>query len=271
MDIVLALALAFAQLAAALGLAVPSWRRPIAVALLLVALAATATGLFGPAERSLTTEHTYAGFEGAALEVSVVPFPTGTVTAPGWQWPLPFLAFAAFWALTLTILRDRRPGGYAMPILFGWTGLAAWLGMQLLAAPAAVVQPIGIDRALWPAGLAMALLAARTAKSLAGLFLGISVGVMITRLPAALFSKYASDTQFGTSLDISSIRDIVNPLTQMQFDPRLVPGSADQQFWLIWAEHLIAYPAFYTMSVAGIAFAAYMFHKHGPETDASAR
>ncbi len=264
MELLLALLLVLAFLLAALGLALPPWRRPAAISLLAIAALALAHGLLGPAERTLVTEHGYAGFEGAALEVSVVAFETSTFTAPGWQWPLPFLAFAALWATVLILLGDRRPAnGYVLPILFAWTGIATWLGMQACAAPAAVVQPVGIDRVLWPAGLAMALLVARHASSLASLFLGLSLATVAARLPAALFSKYASDHQLGTSLDISSIRDIVNPLTQLQFNPRLVPGSGEQQFWLIWLEHVIAYPAFYTLSVAGIAFAAYMFHKHG--------
>lgn len=264
MEILLALALVLALLLGALALAVPALRKIAATVLVVVALVAVGLGLSGPAERTLTTVHHYAGFEGAALEVSVVAFPTGTVTAPGWQWPLPFAAFAAVWAAGLLSLGQRLPkNGFVLPLLFAWTGLAMWLGMQALAAPAELVQPIGIDRILWPAGLAMALLVARYAGSLPVLVLGMSLGTVLARLPAALWSKYASDHQLGTSLDVSSIRNIVNPLTQMQFQPPLELGSGQQQFWLIWAEHVIAYPAFYAMSLGGIAFAAHMFFKHG--------
>lgn len=269
MELTLALLLVCAFLFAGLGLALPDWRRAAAGVLVGVGLVAVLAGVLDPAERTLVTEHSYAGFEGAALEVSVVDFPTSTFTAPGWQWPLPFFAFAALWATALLLLGKRYPAnGYVLPVLLAWSGTAAWLGMQACAAPAAVVQPVGIDRVLWPAGLAMALLVARHAGSLASLFLGLSAATVIARLPAALFSKYASDHQLGTSLDISSIRDIVNPMTQMQFEPRLAPGSGEQQFWLIWLEHVIAYPAFYTLSIAGIAFAAYMFHKHGEPSPA---
>ncbi len=272
MDLLLALLIAAAFLAAALALPFPGLRRAAAAGLGGTALLAVLAGVFGPAERSLTTVHTYAGFEGAAMEISVVAFPTGTVTAPGWQWAMPLVAFAAIWAVVLLQLGGRRLGNaYAAPLAFAWTGTAVWLGMQALAAPSEVVQPIGIDRVLWPAGLAMAFLAARTAGSLAGLFVGLSLGTLAARLPAALFSKYASDHGLGTSLDVSSVRDIVNPLTQMQFEPRLEPGSAAQQFWLIWLKHVIAYPAFYTLSVAGFAFAAYMFEKHGADAGTAAR
>jgi hypothetical protein len=60
------------------------------------------------------------------------------------------------------------------------------------------------------------------------------------------------------------VRDIVNPMTQLQFDPRLQPGSAEQQFWLIWLEHVIVFPALYLLSLTGIAFGVWMFHRHGP-------
>lgn len=66
----------------------------------------------------------------------------------------------------------------------------------------------------------------------------------------------------GTCLDIHTIRDIVNPMTQMQFEPRLAIGSKEQYFWLIWLEHVIFYPAVYVMSLSGIGFGTYMFHKH---------
>ena len=60
-----------------------------------------------------------------------------------------------------------------------------------------------------------------------------------------------------------SARDIVNPMTQMQFDPRLEVGSPEQEFWLIWLEHIIFFPAVYLMSLFGIGFGVYMWHKHG--------
>lgn len=254
----------------ALGLALPLPRlRRLAVAVLLVAATASvAHGLLGPAERTLTTVHGYAGFEATAFEVSMVEFPTGTHTAPGWQWPLPFALFALGWALWLRRLGDATPRGPIRTALaFAWTATATWLLMQVLAAPAALVQPVGIDRFLFPAGLALAILAARTSAGLLPLFVTISAGTIGARLPAALFSKYASDAGIGTCLDISTIVDIVNPMTQMQFDPRLVAGSGAQQFWLIWLEHVIVFPAVYMLSYLGVAFCVYMFHRHGPETE----
>ncbi len=257
-----------AYLALGLALPLPRLRRIATAVLLLCAVASVAHGLFGPPERTLTTVHTYAGFEGHAFEVSMVEFPTGTVTAPGWQWPLPFAAFALGWALCLRRLGDRaprRPIGTALA--FAWTATAAWIAMQMLAAPALLVQPVGIDRFLFPAGLALAILAARSSRGLVPLFVTISAGTIGARLPAALFSKFASDAGFGTGLDISRIVDIVNPMTQVQFEPRLQPGSGAQQFWLIWLEHVLVFPALYLLSFLGVAFGVYMFHTHGPDTE----
>lgn len=251
-----------AYLATALALAVPRWRRVAIAALLAAAAVGLATSL-GGGERSLTTVHTYAGFEGMQQEVSMVSFPTGTVSAPAWQWAACFAAFAAAWAAALWTLRDRPlRSPLVAPLLFAWSATATWLFMQATAAPAAVVQPIGLDRFLWPAGLACSLLVCRRAKTFGGLFLQMGLAVSLARLPAALFSKFASDGRLGTTLDVSSVRDIVNPMTQMQFDPRLQPGSPEQQFWLIWLEHVLFFPAVHMMSLFGIAFGLWLYYRH---------
>ena len=262
MDVLLTLLHLAAYLATALGLAVPRCRRVAIAALLAAAAVGLATSL-GSEERTLTTVHTYAGYEGMQQEISMVSYPTGTVTAPGWQWAACFGAFALAWAATLGLLHDRPlRSPMVAPLLFAWSATAAWLGMQATAAPAAVVQPVGLDRFLWPAGLASALMVCRRAKTFGGLFLQMGLAVSLARLPAALFSKFASDGQLGTTLDVSSVRDIVNPMTQMQFDPRLQPGSPEQQFWLIWLEHVLFFPAVYMMSLFGIAFGLWLYHRH---------
>jgi hypothetical protein len=258
-----------AFLSVALALAVPALRKPALLILVVAAGAGLVLG-FGGGERALTTVHTYAGYEGIAQEVSMVRFPTGTVTAPAWQWPLPFAGFALLWAVGLLQLGTRPlRSALLLPLGLAWSATAAWLGMQMLAAPSEVVQPLGLDRFLWPAGLAAALLAARHARSLLQLFVLIGSSTLLGRLPAALFSKYASDHRLGTCLDVSTVRDIVNPMTQMQFEPRLEAGSSEQQFWLIWLEHVIFFPAVYLMSLFGIAFGAWMFHRHGPATESA--
>ena len=271
MDLLIALCHVAVYLVLAFALALPRLRRPALLALAVAALATVGLGLTGAGAdadgtRSLTTTHSYAGYEGNALEISMVHYPTGTFTAPAWQWPLPFVGFAVLWIAVLLVLGPkplRSP--FALPILLAWSGLSTWLGMQCLAAPADVVQPVGIDRFLWPAGLALALLAAKRANGLLQLFVMVGLGILAARLPAALFSKYASDRALGTGLDVSTIRDIINPLTRMQFPERLASGSDEQQFFLIWLEHLIFFPALYLMSLFGIAFGAHMFHRHGTE------
>ncbi|HEX5054039.1 MAG TPA: hypothetical protein VFZ65_19830 [Planctomycetota bacterium] len=271
MDVLLACLHGAAYATLAFALPMPRARRLAMACLLLAAVASVATGASTSGERTLTTVHTYAGYEGAAQEVSMVSFPTGTVSAPGWQWPLPFAAFAGAWVLVLWFLRQRQPKNpLVLPMLFAWSATAAWLAMQQLAAPGAIVQPIGLDRFLYPAGLALALLAARSARSLLVLFVLLSGSTIAARLPAALFSKYASDHQLGTCLDIHTVRAIVNPMTQLQFDPLLQPGSGEQQFWLIWLEHVIIFPAIYCLSLIGIAFGVYMFHHHGAPPDGAA-
>jgi len=266
MDLLISLSHVLAYLMLALGLALPPLRRAGAFVLICVAILTAGTAFTGEGERTLETVHTYAGFEGASMEVSMVSFPTGTFTAGPWGWCVPFCLFAAFWAAILLALKGRDVvSPWVLPILLAWTGLAVWLGEQFLAAPSALVQPVGIDRFLWPAGLALCLVAAKNCRSLIAVFVTISAGIMISRLPAALFSKYASAAEIGTVLDIHTIRDIVNPMTQMQFEPRLEMGSDKQEFWLIWLEHIIFYPAVYLMSLFGIGFGTYMWHKHSDE------
>ena len=97
----------------------------------------------------------------------MVSFPTGTVTAPAGQWAIPYAGFALLWILILWALRRRElKNPWLLPLLLAWTSFAAWLGMQYLAAPAVVVQPVGLDRFLWPAGLALAQAPNRNTASL---------------------------------------------------------------------------------------------------------
>ncbi|MFN7591276.1 MAG: hypothetical protein ACK501_23345 [Planctomycetota bacterium] len=272
MDVTLTCLHLTAYLVLALALPLPRLRGAATLVLALAAVAGIAAGLMAPGERTLETVHTYAAYDGEkGMEVSMVRFATGTFTAPGWQWPLPFALFAAFWLTVLFGAKDRPLGRpWLWPLLFGWTATAAWLGMQWLAAPGPVVQPIGLDRFLWPAGLAASLLAARTATKALPLFVTVSGTILLARLPAALFSKFASEARLGSCLDVSTVgtspaRTIVNPMTQMQFENPFVANSSEHQFWTIWLEHVIFFPAIHLMSLFGIAFSAWMFHRHGAE------
>jgi len=264
MDLFLSLLHVLAYVLLALALALPRLRRPGMAILAAAAVLTAAIALSGDEDRTLTTVHTYAGFEGSSMEVSMVSFPTSTFTAGPSAWAAPFAVFAGLWLALLFLLGGRDvKSPWILPILLAWTGLAVWLAEQALAAPAMLVQPVGIDRFLWPAGLGLCLVAAKQCKSLLSVFFTISAGIMLSRLPVALTSKYLSSAKLGTALDIHTIRDIVNPMTQMQFDPRLEMGSPEQEFWLIWLEHIIFFPTIYLMSLFGIGFGVYMWHKHG--------
>ena len=263
MDLLISLSHVLAFVTLAFALALPRFRRAGAALLAGIAVLTAASAFSDDSPRSLETVHTYAGFEGSAMEVSMVSFPTGTFTAGPYLWALPFAGFAALWIGILLSLRQRDvKSPWVLPLLFAWTGLVLWLFEQYFAAPAMLVQPIGLDRFLWPAGLALCLVAAKQGKSLIAVLVTIAAGITLGRLPAAFFSEYASHNHLGTCLDIHTIRDIVNPMTQMQFEPRLTIGSGEQEFWLIWLEHVIFYPAVYLMSLFGIGFGTYMFHKH---------
>ena len=263
MDVIAAVLHAAGSLAAAIALALGRPRRAAIGLLLGAALLSLGLGAADPGARELVCTHTYAGYAGADLDPSPVQFPTATARAAGWLWPLPYAAFALLWSVALWRRRaDAAPGAWLVPLLFAWTACAAWLGMQALAAPAAVVQPFGLERCLWPAGLLLTLRLAQAGGRFLPMLLALSLGIVAQRLPAALFSKLARDRGLGTGLDIGNVTDIVNPLTKQQFEPRLARGSGEQQFWLIWAEHVLFYPAFYLLSLAGIAFAALMLQKH---------
>src|SRR5689334_1583511 len=108
METLIALLHVAAFLMLALALVVPRLRLAAMIVLAVAALAGVAYAGIVDGPRTLTTEHHFAGFEGADLEVSMVTFPTGTFTAPGWRWPLVFVAFAALWVAALAALGARR-------------------------------------------------------------------------------------------------------------------------------------------------------------------
>ena len=268
MEITCAILQSACFLALAIALPHEKWRRPTTALLGLTIVFCLLTAVFGPAERELVTTHTFVAYQGIDLEPSPVHFPTGEVSAPGWMWPLPFVAFALLGIFGLRWVRQGLPRSpWVLPALFAWGASAAWLGMQGLAAPSVVVQPWGLPRFLWPASLLLTFELARTSDRFWPLMARLVVGIVALRLPLALFSKYASDHHLGTCLDISRVTDIVHPFTRLQFDPPLESGSTEQQFWLIWAEHIFAYPAFHLLSMTGIAFAVFMIRKHDSMED----
>lgn len=263
MDIALAILISAAWLFVPLGIALPKLRLLALLVLLVAAAAAVAAAVAGPAERSLELVHTFAGYEGSELEPSAVDFVVDHRKAPGWQWGAVFAAWALPWALLL-LWRRRRPDAHPLllPLLAAWSATACWLLLQVTAAPDQVVQPFALERLLFPAGVALTILAAARAQALVPMLAQLSLGVLLMRLPVAVFSKLASDRALGTSLDVHTITEFVNPLTQQQVVT--TANSGEQHLLLIWAQQLIVFPGLYMLSFTGIGIALYLYHKHGP-------
>ena len=93
MDLLISLSHVLAYLSLAFAIAIPQFRRPAVAIMAAVAVLTGITAMTGDSPRTLETVHTYAGFEGSAMEVSMVSFPTGSFTADGWQWAMPFAGF----------------------------------------------------------------------------------------------------------------------------------------------------------------------------------
>lgn len=257
----------------AVGLCAPAARRKVAFLTLglgglLLVLGLLGTGASpgpdGTPVRTLQVTSTFAAYAEDGFEITPRDFPIETVTAAPWSWTLPMVGVAVLAAVLMLGLGTRLPGPWLLPVALGWCALAALLGAQKLAGPAAAVQPYGVDRVLFPMSLAMGVLAARQCDRLAPMFFQLVVCLFAMRLPVALFSKLASDLHWGTSLDIHTITAFVNPLADHEVETEA--GSAQQQAWLIWAQHLGFVPAFYLMSVGGVAFVVHTYRVHGPKT-----
>lgn len=259
LDILLVAAQILGFLGIAIAIAFPPWRPRTAAMLAVVCIAALAAALAAPDRRSLTVTATFPAYE----ELVIVPmaFPVEEVSAPGALWGLLAAGFAGAWAAWASLSRrSGTPGPFTLPLVLAWSATALWLLLQKSAAPAVLVQPAGIDRALWPATLAAALMLAARCDRLVHLILYLSLFIALGRLPVAILSVLASHNQWGSSLDVSSITLFANPLVQRPVE--VAQGSAEQQLWLVWLQHLVMMPGIYMMSIGGIAVAVYLHHKH---------
>lgn len=260
LDFLLVSVQVLALLGIALATVYPQGRRPLAVFLLVLTVAAAIAALAAaPGPRSLTVTATFPAYE----ELVIVPtaFPVEDVSAPGWMWAGLGALFAGAWALWAWLKRSRETAGpFTVPLILAWSSAALCLLMQKAAAPAALVQPVGLDRGLWPATLACGLILAARCERLIFMVLYLSLFIALGRLPIAIVAVLASNNGWGTSLDISSITLFANPVIQQPVEVQ--PGSTDQHVWLIWVQHLVMMPGIYMISIGGIAFAAFMFLKH---------
>lgn len=264
MDVILALVTGCASLALGLGMCRRVWAKQAALLAIAAAVLCTAAALLGPETRSLTVTHTFAAYEQGGFDIVPRHFPVDQVTAPGWQWPLPLLAWCVVFGLCLLRWSVRQAPMHPMlPLLLAWTGTAVWLGMQKLAAPAAVVQPFGLERFLLPACIALAVALSQRAERFLTLLFALCLCTLGARLPAAVFSKLASDGHWGTALDVHTITVFVDPFQRSEIETE--SGSTVQQAWLIWGQHLLILPGIYLCSLAGLAFALYLWRKHPPQ------
>lgn len=264
MDILFALLHLAAYFALGIALAVPRSRGPLAVLVAAVGVATLAFAVLGQGQRELEVLRYFPAYEEDGFEIVARAFSVDRTSAPGWQWGAVFAAFALLWAAVLWALRGvaQPRNAFLGPVLLAWSGAAVILLMQKTAAPAAVVQPVGLERALFPACLAAAILLGRLCTRFLHVLLYLCLMIFAARFPVALFSKLASDGHWGTALDVHTITAFVNPLAGLQVEA--APGSPEQQGWLIWSWHLMFVPSMYLMSLGGIAFAVFMFVKHPP-------
>jgi hypothetical protein len=263
-----------AHLAVALGLAAglvqPRWRRRAASLILAAGVLAAGLAVLGPSPRTLDVEHRFAAFEGP--EIRSTAFVTEQVTASGFGWGLVVLGFCAGWALWLRW--TAAPPGAASsigdrvhpfwgPICLAWSLLALQLVLEKVAAPAGLVGPLGVDRAVLPAALSASVLLAYAHRRVVLVLAWLAVFVTFVRTPIVVFATLATQNDWGTSFDVREITRFANPLAQAPLT--VAQGSPEQLGWLIWGPHLIVMPAIYMLSLGGIGFAVTMFVTH-PKT-----
>lgn len=257
-----------AHLAAALGLAAglvhPGWRRRIAALVLAAGALAAVIAVLGPSPRQLDVEHRFAAFEGP--EIRSTAFVTEQVTAQGFVWGVVVLLFCGLWALWLRrTASDSAPIGDRVhpfwgPMALAWSLLTVQIALEKSAAPAGLVGPLGVDRAVLPAALAASVLLAYAHRRVVLVLAWLAVFVTFVRTPIVVFATLATQNDWGTSFDVREITRFANPLAQAPLS--VVSGSPEQLGWLIWGPHLIVMPAIYMLSLGGIGFAVTMFVTH---------
>lgn len=243
----------------------PPWRpRAAAVLAVLAAASLSAAALaLGAEPRTLDVTHSFTAYIGNELDHK--DFPIETTTAGAWAWPLVAAAWCGLWAALLWRIRRRegRPIGashpFWTPLLFAWSGLAAILVLEKSAAPSSLVQTFAFDRILFPVTVAAALLLALRCRSVMLTLSWLTLFMTLTRLPLVIFGTLATQGHWGTSLDVHSMVHFANPLAQRV--QVVEPGSTEQLGWILWAPHLLVFPALYMMSAGGFALALLVLAK----------
>jgi len=209
----------------------------------------------GGAERTLEVVHTHPAY--VANEVVSKDFPVETTRAPGYAHWLAGAAFCLVLAgLGFAGLPARWPFGWAIALAYGGTALA--LVLEKFAAPAAAVA-FRREGSIW---LAAVLTAVALAEAHRNVFVYAAVLLLmidVLWLPSAAFSTVATLHELGTSLDVHGIEYCAHRLAGTPLE--LVPKSAEQLWYLVFAPLLVVYPVLTWLSAGGIGFLALMLHR----------
>lgn len=231
------------------------------VALLGIAGATIALALSEDGPRSLEISHQFTAY--VKYTVQQKTFQVETVSGiPALRWGLLLAGFCVGWATWLFIQRDGEPArAFGMPLALCWTGCGLQLLLEKAAGPVELFLPFNQapDRALFPATIVGALLLARPGRKIHHLVFYLCLFVSVTRLPLAVFGTLATQNSWGTHLDVHGATYFVPPFGGIGIEAR--PGDSQQLRWMVWAPHLIFYPAIYMMSTGGVAFLALMMRR----------
>ena len=121
-------------------------------------------------DAQLTVTHAFMAYEGQ--DTISKRFVVDEVTAPGWQWAVPCLAWVLGWAAWAVLRRnatgERHRLPLVAPLILAWGGCALILALQKTAGPATLALGLDIpgvppfEVALLPAILAAAIQLAKT-------------------------------------------------------------------------------------------------------------
>jgi hypothetical protein len=227
------------------------WPRGRAGGVVLLALAAAClclAGVEGSEPRSLDVVYQHPAFVGNQVETK--DFTIEVTQAPGYgHW----LAGATFCAIALTRIPSAWPLVWA--IAFAWLGTALALALEKLAAPPAVIA-LRLHGAAWLASILAAVAIARAFPRLLAYAAVLLLMINMIWLPSAVFGTLATQSAWGTSLDVHSIEFCAHRLAGTPLT--LAPGSTEQLQHLLWLPLLVVFPLLSWFSAGGVGFLVLM-------------
>lgn len=247
-----------------LWLAWPAGRRRLAVLFGALAVGMVVWGVVqAGATAELKVTHLAPGYEGKS--VIQQPFPVAEASAPGWGWPV--LLAVGFAVLAGLGWRGdpARSEPFREGLLLAIGAVALQLGLQKLAAPAALAlgplhppaQPS--EPLLVPLTIVAAMRIGWREVRFRTALLRIFLLVSLTRIPLAIAGSWLTQNQLGTWLDVHRITFFVVPLGEMPIDT--TAGSQDQLMWLVWVPQLVLFPLVTILAAGGLGFMTHMFRK----------